>query len=159
MSDRPWTRDHERLTDAWLALFKATARKGRSTRQLVDWLRANGFNEYPSIAQARTARRRLNACRAAIEGRTGLKPPPPRARPRSLRGKEAKYMRRLRARAEADGFVVLTVPRLPRPPGSAPAYGLGGGVIGERTFTDWQGWREGAVKPEGYLFGQWPTPE
>jgi hypothetical protein len=70
-----WSRSHERLIAAWVALHHAHARRGlaqSASPRLGEWTFRKFGERIPArltIAQARQARRCLNAWRAGVEGR------------------------------------------------------------------------------------------
>lgn len=78
-----WTRSHERLVEAYAALFIASERRrAAGPRPLGDWLRRLCGKDYAADltkGEARMARRKLNAWRAGLEGRTQFVPMTPAA--------------------------------------------------------------------------------
>jgi hypothetical protein len=91
----PWTRAHEALVHAWETLHQVHARRGLVLNSLHDWLERN-YGEAKvrrlTTAQARNARRRLNAWRGGIEGRCLLREYPRQWR-RNYRRARASWQR------------------------------------------------------------------
>jgi hypothetical protein len=99
---RPWTRSHEKFVEAFAAMTHASARRGLPIIDMAGWLERNygvRLVRRLTVAQARKARRSMNAWRAGIEGLA-----PPRAYPRQWRRNQRRAAARRAANITA-GFV------------------------------------------------------